>query len=100
MDKPLWIVSYDIACPKRLRRVYKLCGELGWALQKSVFVLALTKAERLQFCAKVKKLLQPEQDRLLCLPFCPNEASFHWGEQGEASWLFVHDDPRLQGYVF
>ncbi len=42
--KPLWLLSYDIACPKRLRRVHKLCASQGWGIAEvSVSVSRFTK---------------------------------------------------------
>ncbi|EHA1079992.1 CRISPR-associated endonuclease Cas2 [Photobacterium damselae] len=69
--KPLWLFSYDIGCPKRLKKAHKLCSEAGWCLQKSVFVMALTPPEKMAFCKKVEKVVDKQQDRLLCLPFQP-----------------------------
>ena len=43
-------------------------------------------------------LIEPEQDRLLCLPFSVVEGSFHLGPRGPV--LLFHDDPRLADYVF
>jgi len=33
----LRIIIYDIACPKRLRRISKICEDFGLRVQKSVF---------------------------------------------------------------
>lgn len=98
MNKPLWLVSYDIACTKRLRRVHKFCASKGWGLQKSVFVLAALPNERQAWSQKLAAMIDAEQDKLLWLPFMPNGQSFHLGKKDE--WLIVHDDARLNGFVF
>lgn len=96
--KPLWLIGYDVSCPRRLRRLQKRCAAIGWPLQKSLYLFALTRTERLRLCAELEELIDPQQDRLLCLPFEPIEGSFHLGPAGDVQ-LF-HDDPRLQGFVF
>ncbi|MBQ4676644.1 CRISPR-associated endonuclease Cas2 [Aeromonas hydrophila] len=96
--KPLWLIGYDISCPRRLRRMQRRCAEAGWPLQKSLYLLPLTSAERLALCDELKALIEPELDRLLCLPFSVVEGSFHLGPRGPV--LLFHDDPRLADYVF
>ena len=96
--KPLWMISYDICCPKRLRRIFKICQCHGWALQKSVFVFSLSKSERLNLCAELVAQIDENEDRLLCIPFQPTTESFHKGNKD--NWLLVHQDPRLDEYVF
>ncbi|HIF9176076.1 TPA: CRISPR-associated endonuclease Cas2 [Photobacterium damselae] len=96
--KPLWLFSYDIGCPKRLKKAHKLCSEAGWCLQKSVFVMALTPPEKMAFCKKVEKVVDKQQDRLLCLPFSTPAGSFHWGDNTQ--WPLYHSDERLNGFVF
>ncbi|WP_429089341.1 hypothetical protein [Aeromonas veronii] len=52
--KPLWLIGYDISCPRRLRRMQRRCAEAGWPLQKSLYLLPLTSAERLALCDELK----------------------------------------------
>lgn len=75
--KPLWLIGYDISCPRRLRRMQRRCADAGWPLQKSLYLLPLTSEERLALCDELKELIDPDQDRLLCLPFAVAEGSFH-----------------------
>lgn len=95
--KPLWLFSYDVSDKKRIKKAHKLCSDEGWALQKSVFVLPLTAAEKKQFCRKISEILDKEEDRLLCLPFTTPNGSFHWGRQEQ--WQLFHTDERLNGFV-
>ncbi len=98
MAKPLWLISYDISCPSRLRRIQKYCAAHGWALQKSLYVFALDRKERLETCAELTAMLEQEEDRLLCLPFSTPEGSFHLTPISDI--VLVHDDPRLDSFVF
>ncbi|MEZ8613784.1 CRISPR-associated endonuclease Cas2 [Vibrio sp. 10N.222.51.C8] len=97
MAKPLWLISYDVSCPKRLRSVYRYCAAHGWALQKSVFVFSGQLKEKETICQTLLELIDQENDRLLCLPFIPSENSFHIGKRDE--WLIVHSDTRLEDYI-
>ncbi|MEG3755234.1 CRISPR-associated endonuclease Cas2 [Psychromonas arctica] len=97
-NKPIWLISYDISCNKRLRKVYKICSSEGWALQKSVFLFCVDKRQRLLLCNKLNTIINPLEDRLLCIPFTPNSDSFHQGNK--AGWLLIHSDPRLEGFIF
>ncbi|WP_053062603.1 CRISPR-associated endonuclease Cas2 [Photobacterium aquae] len=98
MNKPLWLISYDIACPKRLKKVYKVCSTEGWALQKSVFVLSVSRAKKEALCTQISEMIDEQEDRLLCIPFSIPEGSFHLGNKED--WLVIHSDERLDGFVF
>jgi CRISPR/Cas system-associated endoribonuclease Cas2 len=96
-DKPLWLVSYDIGCNKRLKKVYRLLLTEGWALQKSVFVVPAAKPRRLAMIQELEQIMDFEQDRLLWLPYYKNEDAFHKGQSGVVALTFL--DQRLQGIV-
>ncbi|WP_166368721.1 CRISPR-associated endonuclease Cas2 [Psychromonas sp. SA13A] len=96
-NKPIWLISYDISCAKRLKKVHRICSSEGWALQKSLFLFCINKAERLLICAKLNEIIDLSEDRLLCIPFSPTDGSFHQGKQEK--WLLIHSDPRLEGYI-
>ncbi|WP_021014795.1 CRISPR-associated endonuclease Cas2 [Prodigiosinella confusarubida] len=98
MSKPLWLIGYDITCPKRLRKMQRRCASQGWALQKSLFLFALTVPERQALCRELQRLINPEEDRLLCLPFDTPSGSFHLGPRSD--YLLIHSDPRLNDFVF
>lgn len=97
MSKPLWLVSYDISCSKRLRKAYLLLLANGWALQKSVFVVSASKTQRHNLVAELESILDFEEDKLLWLPFVNSENSFHKGAASSMSITFV--DERLEGIV-
>lgn len=98
MPRSLWLISYDISSPKRLRKMHRRCAAAGWQLQKSVFVFELTPTERHTLCHELEQLIDARYDRLLCLPFDTPPGSFHRGPSGHL--LLALADPRLDGFVF
>lgn len=96
-NKPLWLFSYDICSPKRWRKIHRSLGAIGWPLQKSVFVVALTPNQRLKLCIDLAEQMEPAEDALLCLPFDTPEGSFHWHPTSDI--IILPDDERLQGFI-
>lgn len=68
-----YIVCYDIADDKRLRRVFKICKDFGQHLQFSVFECNLTPAEKLQFEEKLVTEIKREEDQILFIRLGPAE---------------------------
>lgn len=65
MAERLYIVAYDIADPRRWRRVYKLLRGYGDWVQLSVFQCRLDAARRQRLEAELAQLVKPRQDRVL-----------------------------------
>ena len=61
----LRVVSYDIAEPRRLKRVAKVCQNYGVRVQYSVFECWLEEDPFLRFWADLKKLINTKEDRLV-----------------------------------
>jgi CRISPR-associated protein Cas2 len=68
-----YIVCYDVADPKRLRRVFRVCKDFGQHLQFSVFECDLTVAEKLQFEEKLSAEIRREEDQVLFIRLGPAE---------------------------
>lgn len=98
MPKPLWVIGYDISCPKRLRRIHQYCATHGWSLQKSLYLFALSRTERKLTCDELIKMMNTHEDRLLCIPFSSLEGSFHLAPASDVH--LIHDDPRLDKFVY
>ena len=64
----LWLVAYDVAHPKRLRRVAKLLESVGERQQKSVFELAAGPDERQRITRRLAAIISPEEDQVLLHP--------------------------------
>lgn len=67
----LVLVSYDIADPRRLRRVALALEAAGDRVQKSVFECGLTPSALLALRQRLRKLIDPQEDHILIQPLCP-----------------------------
>ena len=59
-----WLICYDVADPKRLRRTFKELQDVALPVQKSVFVAELTQAELEQLMRRLAEHIGPQEDRL------------------------------------
>jgi CRISPR-associated protein Cas2 len=57
-----WILAYDIACPRRWRRVYRLARERGVRLQWSVFLITEAQFDPRRFLAEAARIIDPRAD--------------------------------------
>jgi CRISPR-associated protein Cas2 len=74
MIEHLFIVSYDIAEPKRWRKVYKMLHGYGDWLQLSVFQCRLSRKRLVQMEALLSDYLNHREDHLLILDLGPADA--------------------------
>lgn len=61
----IYLVTYDIADDKRLRRVFKKMNGYGERLQYSVFQCELSDRERAQMVAELDSLIHHTEDQIL-----------------------------------
>ncbi len=66
-----FIVTYDIADAKRLRRIYKKMRGFGDPLQLSVFSCVLSPIERELMTAELHKILNHKSDQVLIIELGP-----------------------------
>jgi CRISPR-associated protein Cas2 len=69
-----YLVCYDIAHPKRLRRVAKTMEGFGTRIQFSVFECPLDDLRLQQAKAELAKILQADQDQVLFVSLGPEAA--------------------------
>lgn len=69
-----YVVAYDIADPKRWRRVYKLMKGYGRWLQLSLFQCRLTGTRRMEMAMRLERLIRPGEDHVVILDLGPAEA--------------------------
>lgn len=69
----LYIVTYDIASPKRWRRVFRIMEGYGDWLQLSVFQCRLGKARLVQLEAELAVAMNRAEDHVLMLDLGPAE---------------------------
>lgn len=75
----LVLISYDIAHPKRLRRVAKALEAVGERVQKSVFECGLTRDGLLALRQRLRRLIEPSEDHILIQPICAHcRQTMHW----------------------
>lgn len=68
-----YIVSYDVASDKRLRKVFKVCKNYGNHLQFSVFECDLSPVERARMESELKALIHHDEDQILFIALGPSE---------------------------
>jgi CRISPR-associated protein Cas2 len=65
--RDLYLVAYDIRCPRRLRRARQVVKGLATGGQKSVFECYLTDGERRQLLRDLESVVDRRHDQLLLL---------------------------------
>jgi CRISPR-associated protein Cas2 len=68
-----YLVCYDIADPKRLRRAFRICKNYGLHLQYSVFECDLSPAERVGIETQLRDLIDHSKDQVLFVTLGPTE---------------------------
>lgn len=68
-----FVVSYDISCPKRLRRVYRLMRGWGDHIQLSVFRCELNPRELVQLRSELAGIIHSFEDQVLFVDVGPVE---------------------------
>lgn len=70
----LYLVTYDISDPGRLRKVFKTMRGFGEHLQLSVFQCDLTPMARVEMQAALEEVIHHEEDKVLIIDLGPTEA--------------------------
>ena len=65
-----YLVGYDIADPRRLRKVAHLLESFGYRVQYSVFICDLSQAAWEELTDGLHAHIDPEEDRVFLLPVC------------------------------
>ena len=68
-----FLVCYDIADDKRLRRVFKTCYNFGDHLQFSVFECDLNPSERIELENALGEIIKQDEDQVLFVALGPAE---------------------------
>ncbi len=72
-ERQRYIVTYDIADPKRLRQVFKVMKGFGEHLQLSVFRCDLTKLTLAHMKAALIEIIDAQKDQVLIIDVGPTE---------------------------
>ena len=70
-NRTLYIVAYDVASPRRLRKLLNIVKEFATGGQKSVFECFLTKAEHASLLNKIKTVINVNEDKVFVLRMDP-----------------------------
>jgi CRISPR-associated protein Cas2 len=70
----LYLVTYDICEPRRLRRVFKTMLGFGEHLQLSVFQCDLTAIDRVEMQAALQEIINREEDKVLIIDLGPTDS--------------------------
>jgi CRISPR-associated protein Cas2 len=65
-----YIVAYDIADPKRLRKVARCCEDFGYRKQFSVFLCRLSATDFVRLRSRLYDMINREKDQVLFIPLC------------------------------
>lgn len=68
-----YLVTYDIANDRRLRKVFKVCKNHGTHLQFSVFECDLNPRELIELQRELKSLIKQDEDQVLFVSLGPAE---------------------------
>ena len=71
----IYLVTYDIADPKRLRRVFKTMKGFGHHLQLSVFQCDLTPQARIEMETALEDIINHSEDQVLVFDLGATEAN-------------------------
>jgi CRISPR-associated protein Cas2 len=74
-----YIVTYDIADPRRLRRVFQKMTGAGEHIQLSVFRCDLTERQREALASGLVDIIKPSDDQVLFVELGPSDS--HPGER-------------------
>lgn len=70
----LYLVTYDICEPKRLRKVYRLMRGFGEHLQYSVFLCELNRSRRTILEMRLGQIMNLREDQILFVEIGPANA--------------------------
>lgn len=68
-----FLVCYDIANDKRLRKVFKTCRNFGNHIQFSVFECDLNSSEKIELESDIREIINHDEDQVLFVSLGPTE---------------------------
>lgn len=68
-----YYVAYDIADPRRLRRVFQLMKGAGEHVQLSVFCCDLSERQKESLLLRLSEVIMPSEDQVLFIGLGPTE---------------------------
>lgn len=65
LEESKWLLTYDIADPKRLRKIASISAEYGIRLQQSVYWLDLPREDSRELIQRLEGSMNPQKDDVL-----------------------------------
>lgn len=98
--KKQYLISYDIAHPKRLGRTHRILKKAGLPLQYSVFTVVLSQTRLERLLAAIEKIIDPREDDVRCYALPVNIDCKSLGRQSFPGdvMLFSNGVNRLLGF--
>jgi CRISPR-associated protein Cas2 len=94
MSRKAWLIGYDIASPRRLRRVHRLLKRRAFPVQYSLFAAALTAVERDRLLAELGRLIHPRKDDVRFWPLPERVELLRIGPSGPVGFVTAIASPR------
>ena len=69
--RTIYLVTYDVGDPKRLRRTFRAMRRYGDHLQLSVFRCALNEREKIRMITQLKEIINAQEDQVLIAELGP-----------------------------
>jgi len=68
-----YLVCYDVAEDKRLRKVFRSCGDYGDHIQYSVFECELNPSEKIELETALSNIINHDEDQVIFVYLGPSE---------------------------
>lgn len=85
----LYLICYDIAQPKRLRKVAKILEDYGLRVQKSFFQCEMKEERMNKMLESVKNIIERRRDSFFVYPIC-NECSQKTLQDGSGDMIKIN----------
>jgi len=69
--RTIYLVTYDVSDPKRLRRTFRTMRRYGDHLQLSVFRCALNEREKIRMISQLKEIINSQEDQIIIAELGP-----------------------------
>lgn len=95
MTARMYLIAYDIACPRRWRRIQKAVRRLCRRQQLSVFACRGTPARIARLEDELRRLMDADEDRLMVLDLGPADTA----AARLKSMNLMNEIPELEGFL-
>lgn len=90
------LICYDIADPKRWRRVFDTCQEFGEHLQYSIFLAALSRSDEVDLRSQLVDSINEREDRVMLINLGPeNQRTLSQFKTLGTQWIPKPDEPFI-----